>query len=68
MSDLASTFFPSTCSGNMYAAVPAIVPSSVRGGIVCVEADGSIGPANPKSRTFTRPFSLTMMFEGLMPR
>ena len=31
MSDRASTFFPSACSGDMYAAVPTTRPSDVRG-------------------------------------
>ena len=30
MSDLASSFLPSACSGDMYAAVPTIVPSAVK--------------------------------------
>ena len=73
MSERASTFLPSACSGDMYATVPTILPSSVAGRIVSVASSslpevGSVSFARPKSRTFTSPCSFTMMFPGLRSR
>ena len=56
-----STGLPDACSGDMYAAVPRMIPACVAwiemvGDIVAVTLDvpsGSIAFAKPKSKTFT---------------
>ena len=72
-----STVFPRACSGDMYAAVPRIMPACVITGVVIVgDCDtfgddpmaGSIAFANPKSRTFTVPSLRTLMFAGFRSR
>ena len=64
MSARLSTAFPRACSGDMYAAVPRIIPACVIAGDVIVgEFDASVDSlpagssafAKPKSRTFTVP-------------
>ena len=70
------TVFPRACSGLMYAAVPKITPIWVMAGVVMVgDLDasaevpaGSIAFANPKSKTFTVPSGLTLMFAGFRSR
>ena len=73
MSERASTFFPSACSGDRYATVPGIVPYSVRGSTVSVVADPSgarrsLSLASPKSSTFTNPVSVIITWAGFKSR
>ena len=73
-----SITFPAACSGLMYAAVPMMTPRSVKAGLVIVGASASTAPslaasessafASPKSRTFTVPSGLTLMFAGFRSR
>ena len=64
MSARLSTVFPRACSGDMYAAVPRIIPARVIAGVVIVgdidrlgdePTAGSMALASPKSNTFTVP-------------
>jgi hypothetical protein len=74
ISERASSSLPSTCSGDMYWNVPTIVPSWVKGdrcGAVAVsvasEAEGIVGRARPKSRSFA-PVEVSMMLPGFRSR
>ena len=77
MSARLSTVLPRACSGDMYAAVPSIIPAAVIAGDVMVgEVVNPAGPplaleppdpgsralARPKSNTFTVPSGRTLMF------
>jgi hypothetical protein len=77
MSARLSTVLPRACSGDMYAAVPRIIPACVMAGVVIVGAcdrpgdiapAGSIAFAKPKSSTFTVPSDRTLMFAGFRSR
>jgi hypothetical protein len=73
MSERASTGLPCACSGDMYAAVPTMTPSSVVAWIVRVApsapaSSGAVSLARPKSRTLTTPFAPSMMLPGLTSR
>ena len=78
MSARLSTVFPRACSGDMYAAVPRIMPACVIAGVVIVgdideirrraRPTGSIAFARPKSSTFTVPSARTLMFAGFRSR
>ena len=71
-----STVLPRACSGDMYAAVPRIIPACVAcsdsvGDIDALAAaapTGSIAFARPKSRTFTVPSARTLMLAGFRSR
>ena len=69
MSERASTGRPSACSGDMYSAVPRIVPATVGTDVIVASVDGrSTSFAMPKSSTFARPSPVMTMFAGLMSR
>ena len=73
MSERASSGLPSACSGDMYAAVPRMMPAPVRaspvGSSVWLEAaEGSLSFASPKSSTFTAPPDPTITLAGLRSR
>ena len=77
MSARLSTVFPRACSGDIYAAVPRIIPACVMAGVVIVGdidrlgdelAAGSIAFARPKSSTFTVLSPRTLMFAGFRSR
>ena len=79
MSVRLSTARPRACSGDIYAAVPRIMPIPVIAGLVSVgdwdEASdrtapppGSASLASPKSSTFTVPSSRTLMLAGFRSR
>lgn len=79
MSARLSTALPRACSGDMYAAVPMIMPASVMWREVVGEWESSAldedeagSPsrafARPKSRTFTLPSGVTLMFAGFRSR
>ena len=79
MSARLSTVRPRACSGDMYAAVPRMIPACVMAGEVSVgdsngdpaavaAPPGSIALASPKSRTLTVPSSRTFTFAGLRSR
>jgi hypothetical protein len=78
MSAPLSTGLPRACSGDMYAAVPRIMPTPVICTGVVIVGDavscglmadaGSIAFAKPKSNTFTVPSSRTLMFAGFRSR
>ena len=77
MSARLSTALPRACSGDMYAAVPRIIPACVIAGVVIVGAcdmPGDIAPvgssafARPKSSTFTTPSGRSLMLAGLRSR
>ncbi len=61
MSLRASATSPRTCSGDIYAAVPSVVPVRVS----CVAPSSR---ASPKSITFAWPLDSSMTFAGLMSR
>ena len=73
MSARLSTVLPRACSGDMYAAVPRIIPVCViAGDVIVVTSDptrlvaaGSIAFARPKSRTLTVPSGLHLDVRGL---
>ncbi|HEX4922353.1 MAG TPA: hypothetical protein VFV92_16625, partial [Candidatus Bathyarchaeia archaeon] len=69
-SDRASNGLPSTCSGDMYATVPTMEPGLVKsrassesvgasGAAMSVDDTGDTTFANPKSRIFALPLSVT---------
>jgi hypothetical protein len=74
-----STGLPFACSGDMYAAVPRITPICVIAGVVIVGDSAGVLPgrpapvdsasfASPKSRIFTVPSGLTLIFAGFRSR
>ena len=70
MSVRGSSGSPFSCSGDMYAVVPGMVPGSVSAATVSRSSrrSSSTALASPKSSTFTRPRADSMMFCGLMSR
>ncbi len=67
MSLRASTGAPRSCSGDMYGAVPVMMPVLD----LSMSVEASTRPSNfarPKSSTFTVPRTVSMMFIGLMSR
>ena len=78
MSARLSTGRPFACSGDIYAAVPRIMPTPViiAGDVIVGDCDtfigalpiGSMALASPKSSTFTVPSGRTLMFAGLRSR
>ncbi len=79
MSARLSTGLPRACSGLMYAAVPRIMPIAVPALVIVGRIVGAeVGPeavespttalARPKSRTFTEPSGVILMFAGLRSR
>ncbi len=76
MSARLSTDLPRACSGDMYAAVPRMMPACVAcidsvGDRVALRFDVDVGSsafARPKSRTFTVPSSRTLMLAGFRSR
>jgi hypothetical protein len=71
-----STGLPAACSGDMYAAVPRMMPASVAcndsvGETIAFALDslaGSSAFASPKSSTFTTPSGRTLMLVGFKSR
>ena len=71
-----STALPAACSGDMYAAVPRMMPACVAcidsvGEFIAFALDppaGSIAFAKPKSSTFTVPSGRTLMLAGFRSR
>jgi hypothetical protein len=70
-----STRCPRACSGNMYAAVPRIVPAILEWIVSVGELAGSGGGvsvvralARPKSKTFSRPSGVILIFSGFRSR
>ena len=65
-----STARASICSGDMYGIVPRIEPACVSPHVRSKSAfpRGAASRARPKSRTFTRPASVTITFAGLRSR
>ena len=68
-----STGFPAACSGDIYPAVPRIIPASV----ARIDNVGESGPAadplskafaKPKSKTLTTPEAVTKTFPGFKSR
>ena len=65
---------PAACSGDIYAAVPMIMPICVAAAVSVGDCDGSLAGvgssalAKPKSNTLTVPSSRTLMFAGLRSR
>ena len=70
MSERLSSLRPSACSGDMYAGVPTVVPTSVTIAVL-VAAAGSAASSSlamPKSSTFTLPSSVIITFDGFRSR
>jgi len=65
-----STGRPRACSGDMYLAVPTMIPGcvSLDESRRPVTAASSVKRAIPKSTTFTTPSGRIMMFSGLISR
>ena len=70
-SERKSTVLPLACSGDMYPTVPRTIPGFVGWptvSAVVTESPETASFARPKSRIFTRPSRVTMMFSGFKSR
>ena len=75
MSARLSSGLPSACSGLIYDAVPKMTPVAVAIAVIVGDADSplaapslAIAFASPKSKTFTVPSPLTLIFAGFRSR